>query len=113
MIRGPSERSEVLAVSHPFDTSRGRTRGCGMSDDLTQTQAQGGESWQRAREVSLRHRLPPAPGPGYEIEACVGGGAYGEVWLAKIQNNPGRRVAIKFYTRRSGDWALLAREVEK
>src|SRR5262249_6859439 len=27
--------------------------------------------------------------------------------------NPGRRVAIKFYTRRAGDWALLAREVEK
>jgi serine/threonine protein kinase len=84
-----------------------------MSDDLTQTQAQGDESWQRARETSLRHRLPPAQVHGYEIERCLGEGAYGEVWLAKIQNNPGRRVAIKFYTRRSRDWALLAREVEK
>jgi hypothetical protein len=51
--------------------------------------------------------------PGYHVERCLGEGAYGEVWVATDQNNPGRKVAIKFYTRRGGDWALLAREVEK
>jgi hypothetical protein len=84
-----------------------------MSNDLTQTQDQGGEEWQRARERSLRVRQPPARVPGYDTERCLGEGAYGEVWLARDENNPGRRVAIKFYTRRGGDWALLAREVEK
>jgi hypothetical protein len=84
-----------------------------MSDDLTQTQDQSGEGWRRAREVSLLHRMPPSQVPGYEIERCLGEGAYGEVWVAKDKNNPGRRVAIKFYTRRGGEWALLTREVEK
>jgi serine/threonine protein kinase len=84
-----------------------------MSDDLSVTQPQDSEARQRAVEVSLRQRLPPSQVQGYEIETCLGEGAYGEVWLARVQNNPGRRVAIKFYTRRSGDWTLLAREVEK
>jgi hypothetical protein len=44
---------------------------------------------------------------------CIGDGAYGEVWLATQQNNPAHRVAVKFYTRRGGDWSSLAREVEK
>jgi serine/threonine protein kinase len=84
-----------------------------MSNDLTQQQDYGGEEWQRARERSLQQPQAPAQVPGYEVERCLGEGAYGEVWLARDKNNPGRQVAIKFYTRRSGDWALLAREVEK
>jgi hypothetical protein len=35
------------------------------------------------------------------------------VWLATQQNNPAHRVAVKFYTRRGGDWSSLSREVEK
>ena len=66
-----------------------------------------------ARGVSLLGVRPPAPVPGYEREEFLGHGAYGEVWVA-INRNSGRKVAIKFYTRRGGlDWAALAREVEK
>jgi hypothetical protein len=51
--------------------------------------------------------------PGYERLTPLGRGAYGEVWVG-IDSNSGRKVAIKFYTRRGGtDWAALAREVEK
>jgi eukaryotic-like serine/threonine-protein kinase len=84
-----------------------------VSNDLTQTQQQGDEAWHRAQEASLRLRKAPTEVPGYDVEKCLGEGAFGEVWLATDRNNPGRKVAIKFYTRRSGDWALLAREVEK
>jgi serine/threonine protein kinase len=84
-----------------------------MSNDPTQTQSQGGEEWQRARARSLQARRTPTQVPGYRVESCLGEGAYGEVWLATDLNNPGRRVAVKFYTHRGGDWALLAREVEK
>jgi hypothetical protein len=86
---------------------------CDMSDDLTQTQDKGGEGWRRARAASQQRPQPPTQVPGYEIESCLGEGAYGEVWAARDLNNPSRRVAIKFYTRQGGDWALLAREVEK
>ncbi len=66
-----------------------------------------------ARALSLRGGRPPAPVPGYERAAYLGRGAYGEVWVA-TDSNSGRKVAIKFYTRRGGtDWAALAREVEK
>jgi hypothetical protein len=66
-----------------------------------------------ARELSLRGSRPPVKVPGYEQEQLLGRGAYGEVWTA-VNRNSGRRVAIKFFTRRSGlDWAALAREVEK
>jgi eukaryotic-like serine/threonine-protein kinase len=84
-----------------------------MSSDITQTQAQDGTEYKRARELSLQDRQPPGQVPGYRLERCLGEGAYGEVWAAVDLNNPGRRVAIKFYTRRGGDWALLVREVEK
>ncbi|MBN9121051.1 MAG: serine/threonine protein kinase, partial [Planctomycetes bacterium] len=66
-----------------------------------------------ARELSLRGGRPPAKVPGYDQEQFLGHGAYGEVWTA-VNRNSGRRVAIKFFTRRGGlDWAALAREVEK
>jgi hypothetical protein len=66
-----------------------------------------------ARELSLRGVRPPVKVPGYEHEQFLGHGAYGEVWVA-VNRNSGRKVAIKFYTRRGGtDWAALAREVEK
>lgn len=66
-----------------------------------------------ARQLSLRGVRPPAKVPGYEHEQLLGQGAYGEVWVA-VNPNSGRKVAIKFFTRRSGlDWASLAREVDK
>ena len=66
-----------------------------------------------ARALSLRGVRPPVKVPGYEQEAFLGKGAYGEVWVA-VDSNSGRKVAIKYYTRRGGtDWAALAREVEK
>jgi hypothetical protein len=84
-----------------------------MADDLTQTQEAGGEAYKRARERSLQQRRAPGQVPGYQMVKCLGEGAYGEVWLATQQNNPAYRVAVKFYTRRGGDWSSLAREVEK
>lgn len=67
----------------------------------------------RARDLSLTRVRPPVRVPGYEQEAFVGHGAYGEVWRA-VDSNSGQKVAIKFYTRRGGlDWSALAREVEK
>lgn len=66
-----------------------------------------------ARDLSLRGVRPPAKVPGYDHEQFLGHGAYGEVWVA-VNRNSGRKVAIKFFTRRGGlDWASLAREVEK
>jgi hypothetical protein len=66
-----------------------------------------------ARELSLRGLRPPVKVPGYEQEQFLGHGAFGEVWTA-VNRNSGRRVAIKFFTRRGGlDWSALAREVEK
>ena len=66
-----------------------------------------------ARDLSLRGVRPPVKVPGYEHEQFLGHGAYGEVWVA-VNRNSGRKVAIKFFTRRGGlDWAALAREVEK
>lgn len=66
-----------------------------------------------ARSLSLRGVRPPVRVPGYEQESFLGKGAYGEVWVA-VDSNSGRKVAIKYYTRRGGtDWAALAREVEK
>ncbi len=68
---------------------------------------------EEARALSLRGGRPPAPVPGYERLSYLGRGAYGEVWVG-VDSNSGRKVAVKFYTRRGGtDWAALAREVEK
>ncbi len=77
------------------------------------TPLMGPEVRQRGAELSLRRLHPPLKVPGYEQEQFVGRGAFGEVWSA-VNCNSGRRVAIKFYSRRGGlDWSNMAREVEK
>lgn len=82
-----------------------------MSED--KTQQQNPAERQKAKELSLEPSKPPAQIDGYRINMFLGSGAYGEVWSG-IDQNTGRRVAIKFYTRRSkSDVALLAQEVEK
>jgi len=82
-----------------------------MSNDPTELQSQ--QAREQARERSLRRAQPPIEVPGYDAERLLGGGAYGEVWVA-VERNTGRRVAIKFYAHRGGlDWSLLSREVEK
>lgn len=83
-----------------------------MSDG-GQTPLMGEKDRAEARDLSLRGVRPPVPVPGYDQETFLGHGAYGEVWVA-VNRNSGRKVAIKFFTRRGGtDWASLAREVEK
>jgi len=68
---------------------------------------------QEQAQLLSRHAGPPAQVAGYEIDRCLGAGAFGTVWLA-TQRSTGKRVAIKFYQHRGGlDWTLLNREVEK
>ncbi len=82
-----------------------------MSADVTERQSD--DDKQRSRDLSLRSTQPPTQAPGYEAQRLLGTGAYGEVWVG-LDLNTGRRVAIKFYAhRRSVDWSLLSREVEK
>ena len=82
-----------------------------MSSD--QTQHQSPEDLQKARQLSLEGAQPPAQIAGYKLQQYIGSGAFGEVWSA-TQLKTGRRVAIKFYTRRStADIQMLAQEVEK
>jgi eukaryotic-like serine/threonine-protein kinase len=82
-----------------------------MTTDRTEHQST--EEEQQARELSLKTARPPVDVPGYDAERLLGQGAYGEVWVG-VDQNTGRRVAIKFFAHRSGvDWTLLSREVEK
>lgn len=82
-----------------------------MDQDLTQFQSP--DDIERAEKLSREGNQPPAEVPGYEIHGMVGSGAYGEVWSG-TDKNTGRKVAIKFYSRRSSvDFSLLTREVEK
>ncbi|WP_425614184.1 serine/threonine protein kinase [Anatilimnocola sp. NA78] len=82
-----------------------------MSADVTEQQSD--DDKQRSRDLSMRSTQPPTQAPGYEAQRLLGTGAYGEVWVG-LDQNTGRRVAIKFYAhRRSVDWSLLSREVEK
>ncbi len=77
------------------------------------TQYQSDRDRVRSRELSLTSSQPPIKVPGYTTEQFIGAGAYGEVWSG-TEKKTGRRVAIKFYTRRSSDdVSLLAGEVEK
>jgi serine/threonine protein kinase len=80
---------------------------------LSETLIQDAAARRRAQELSSTDEIPPAAVPGYEIVRRVGAGKFGSVWLAREQNT-GKLVAIKFYLRRrSVDWSLLSREVEK
>lgn len=82
-----------------------------MDADLTQFQSP--DEQEQAEKLSREGNQPPADVPGYDIQVLVGSGAYGEVWSA-VDRNTGRKVAIKFYSRRSAvDFSLLTREVEK
>lgn len=81
--------------------------------DYGRTELQSDQDRSRSRELSAKSSKPPGKVVGYSIEQFLGAGAYGEVWSG-TEKKTGRRVAIKFYTRRtSNDVELLAREVEK
>lgn len=85
----------------------------GQAMNSDQTQHQDDFEQQRSQELSRQRSRPPLDIPGYEPRQFLGTGAYGEVWVA-IDKNTGRKVAIKFYTQKSGvDWSQLSREVEK
>ncbi|HMP80256.1 MAG TPA: protein kinase, partial [Pirellulaceae bacterium] len=82
-----------------------------MSDDLTQQQSTLDQA--QARDLSRGQAKPPAELPGFRLLEHLGSGAFGQVWLA-VDANTSRRVAIKFYTRRSvADMENLAKEVQK
>jgi serine/threonine protein kinase len=104
-----------VSFSPKAETAGSTTLGLAIlaSMSIDRTQDQGGHERRRARQLSLQRVLPPTEVPGYEPERFLGVGAYGEVWVA-VEQNTGRRVAIKFYAHRGGlDWSLLSREVEK
>ncbi len=80
---------------------------------LDRTEQQSTEARLQAQELSRQRRSPPLHVSGYEPRHFLGAGAFGEVWVA-LDQNTGRRVAIKFFIHRGGvDWSLLSREVEK
>ncbi|MEZ6047924.1 MAG: protein kinase, partial [Planctomycetaceae bacterium] len=80
-----------------------------VSETLIQDEA----AQERARQLSVLQHQVPAEVPGYQIIQCLGEGAFGSVWHA-VEQNTGKQVAIKFYShRRSLDWSLFNREVEK
>lgn len=82
-----------------------------MTNDYTQPQDELEKS--KSQQLSRQRSRPPADIAGYDTRQFLGAGAYGEVWVA-VDQNTGRKVAIKFYTKKSGvDWSLLSREVEK
>ncbi len=82
-----------------------------MPSDRTQHQST--DEILRSKKLSLESSRPPSEVSGYSLQQFLGSGAYGEVWSA-TDLKTGRRVAIKFYTRRSkSDVKLMAREVEK
>jgi hypothetical protein len=73
-------------------------------DEGQQAKAQQRSSGQPERRLELS---------GYEVKESLGRGAYGEVWRA-VQENTGREVAVKVFSRHKGlDWPLLKREVGK
>jgi hypothetical protein len=93
-------------------------KGEGSTSDLEETLDQSADARDHSRSLSSSATSgllanAPANIPGYRILEPIGEGKFGSVWLAR-ETNTGKQVAIKFYTnRRSVDWALLSREVEK
>ena len=82
-----------------------------MTSDKTQQQTS--QEQEQARELSLESTQPPSQIPGYKLQKFIGSGAYGEVWSA-TNLKTGRKVAVKFFTRRSEEGVKqLMREVEK
>ena len=80
---------------------------------IERTQQQTDEQLHDAKLKSLEPPVEPALLEGYKLVQHLGAGAFGQVWLA-IDKKTGRRVAIKFYNRRSvGDVSALAKEVQK
>ncbi len=66
---------------------------------------------ERQPDANPMETLPVVP--GYEFLKFLGAGAYGRVWVAR-DTTTGRRVAIKFFSKRSAwDGSLLSCEVEK
>lgn len=96
----------------PAEVPISRKGHSGMSD-VEKTVVQTTESVESARKLSESPQQVPAEVPGYRFERCLGEGAFGSVWEA-VEHNTGKHVAIKFYShRRSLDWSLFNREVEK
>lgn len=80
---------------------------------MERTENQDDQHQQVARARSLDGTRPPAQVEGYLLRDYLGSGAFGQVWSA-VDRTTGRKVAIKFYNRRSvGDIEPLAREVQK
>ena len=76
-----------------------------MPEDRTELQNEGDRQF--AQRMSAEKTTPPTQVPGYEIQRFLGAGAYGEVWVG-VDQNTGRKVAIKFFTSRSNiDVCLL------
>lgn len=78
-----------------------------------QTLRQDEDDQARSQEKSLEGKGAPGEAPGYTLLHRLGRGSYGEVWLA-LDDQTGREVAIKFFTRHRGlDFSLLKHEAGK
>ena len=82
------------------------------ADPTEDTLPQSEDDRGRTAELSRVDQRPPGVAPGFDLIRPLGAGAYGAVWLAK-ERKTGRFAAVKFFSRRGQDWALLGREVEK
>lgn len=110
MATGPSTNRPTSDTANSVQLGEAQLLDRGLSDG---TWVQNDQARERSRLLSARQAPPPAAVPGYEVQRCLGEGAYGSVWLA-MELGTGKLVAIKFYTQRRGlDWSLLNREVEK
>ncbi|MCA9039360.1 MAG: serine/threonine protein kinase [Planctomycetaceae bacterium] len=103
----PAPENSVASAGETIE--EGENPNNGGTDTLVQNES----DQERARQLSVLQHQVPAEVPGYRIVQCLGEGAFGSVWHA-VERNTGKQVAIKFYShRRSLDWSLFNREVEK